>query len=209
VSNSRSSDVRYFTGLDLGQAQEFTALAVHECTRTWDSRDDEAVHSYAVRHLERFLLGTPYAAIAGRVAGLFDSSPLRDSTLALDATAVGKPVIDLFRADVRAHLVPVTVTGGHQALRDGKGGWLVPKKELVSALQILLQDRRLQVAPTLPEADTLARELSTFQIKVSLAADDALLDWRQRPHDDLVLAVAVAAWLGERQYKRPWRAEWF
>ena len=60
----------------------------------------------------------------------------------------------------------------------------------------------------LPEADTLARELSTFQIKVSLTADEALLDWRQRPHDGLVLAVAVAAWLGERQYKGPWKTEW-
>jgi hypothetical protein len=43
---------------------------------------------------------------------------------------------------------------------------------------------------------------------VSLAAEEALLDWRQRPHDDLVLAAAVAAWLGERQYERPWKAEW-
>jgi hypothetical protein len=196
-------------GLDLGQAQEFTALAVLECPRTADPRsDEEAVHSYAVRHLERFPLGTPYTAIAGRVEGLFAGSPLRQSTLAVDATAVGKPVIDLFRSDVRAHLVPVTITGGHQALRDGNGGWLVPKKELVSALQVLLQARWLQVATSLPEADTLVQELSTFQIKVSVSADEALLDWRQRPHDDLMLSVTGAAWIGERQYKGTWRLEW-
>jgi hypothetical protein len=41
----RATHVRYFTGLDLGQAQEFIALAVLECTRTWETRD-EAVHSY-------------------------------------------------------------------------------------------------------------------------------------------------------------------
>jgi hypothetical protein len=61
---------------------------------------------------------------------------------------VGKKLINLFRADIRAHMLPIVVTRGHQALRDGTGDRMVPKKELVSALQILLQARRLQVAST-------------------------------------------------------------
>jgi hypothetical protein len=98
-------------------------------------------------------------------------------------------VADLFRAEVRSHLVPVAVTGGHQALRDDTGGQLVPKEELVSALKVLLQARRLQVATPLPEADVLAQELSAIQIEVSLTSDEPVSGWRLPPHDDLVLVV--------------------
>jgi hypothetical protein len=93
---------------------------------------------------------------------------------------------------------PVTVTAGHQAACDGLGGYLLPKKELVSVLQILLMARRLKVPSFLPEASTLVRELSTFRARIPPAADDTLPDWREGPHDDLVLAVAVAAWTAER-----------
>src|SRR5262245_15267860 len=55
--------VLYFSGLDLGLAAEFTALAVLERTRVPDPTDPErTVGHYAVRHLQRFPLGTSYTA---------------------------------------------------------------------------------------------------------------------------------------------------
>jgi hypothetical protein len=107
-------------------------------------------------------------------------------------------VVDMLRrAKVRACLRPVTVSAGHKATYD-EGRWLVPKVELVSTLQVLLQSRRLKVAPALREAQTLAQELTTFQLKLVLAGNDVSLAWREGPHDDLVLAAGVAAWLGVR-----------
>jgi hypothetical protein len=44
---------------------------------------------------------------------------------------------------------------------------------------------------------TLADELQHFRLKTLPTTEDAL-EWRERPHDDLVFAVAVAAWQGER-----------
>jgi hypothetical protein len=41
----------------------------------------------------------------------------------------------------------------------------------------------------------LAEELTKFS--VDKVADDVTLDWRQRPHDDLVLATAIACWTHE------------
>jgi hypothetical protein len=64
-------------------------------------------------------------------------------------------------------------------------------------LQVLLQSRRLQVAPTLPAAQTLVQELTTFQVKITPTANEAFGAWREGAHDDLVLAVAIAAWDGE------------
>ena len=205
---SATAVCRYFVGLDVGQGQECTALAVLACTQ--DPKADEhapTVRRYAVRHLERFAPGAAYTDVATRLAGLFAEPPLAGQTLVVDQTAVGRPVLDLLRLSrVGAKVTAVTVTAGHQACSDERGGWLVPKKELVSTLQVLLQARRLQVAPSLPEAETLVLELLNFRLKPlpAHAASDPLAAWRDGAHDDLVLAVAIATWKSERR-----REFWF
>ena len=56
--------IKYFTGLDLGQAAELTALAVVEKSTGPDPDDpSRKAKSYAVRHLERFVPGTSFPAI--------------------------------------------------------------------------------------------------------------------------------------------------
>jgi hypothetical protein len=123
---------------------------------------------------------------------------LPDSVVMVDQTGVGKPVLDLVRkARVGACLRPVLITAGHKASLEG-GAWLIPKIELVGTLQVLLQARRLKVSPELPQAQALVEELRDFQVKVAAAGQEDMLSWRERPHDDLVLAVAIAAWQGER-----------
>jgi hypothetical protein len=64
---------------------------------------------------------------------------------------------------------------------------------------VLLQKRRLQVAHALPAAAVLVNELENFRTTVSLAKNDSFESWREGPHDDLVFAVALAAWLGEQR----------
>jgi hypothetical protein len=66
----------------------------------------------------------------------------------------------------------------------------------VSVLQVLLQSRRLRIASALPEAKVLQQEMETIKAKLTLPSPDAT-DWREREHDDLVLAVAIAAWAAE------------
>src|SRR5262245_23451477 len=53
--------MKAFVGLDLGQAQDFTALAVMTRPRlTGNERRDARTPPYDVPHLHRFPLGTPY-----------------------------------------------------------------------------------------------------------------------------------------------------
>jgi hypothetical protein len=96
-----------------------------------------------------------------------------------------------------ASLNPVLITVGHEVTIGDDGAWHVPKKELVSTLQVLLQSRRLLIAGRLPDAETLQRELLAFRVKITVARNETFESWRERDHDDLVLAVAMAAWLGE------------
>jgi hypothetical protein len=76
----------------------------------------------------------------------------------------------------------------------GDGRWHVAKKQLVSILQVLLGTRRLHVAADQPDARQLVRELETFQVKLTQAGNETFESWRERDHDDLVLATALGCW---------------
>jgi hypothetical protein len=86
-----------------------------------------------------------------------------------------------------------TITAGHKV-----GDRTVPKKDLVGAVQAALGTRRLKIAPDLPLADTLRKELEAFRVKVSPDRNETFESWRERDHDDLVLGLALAVWMGER-----------
>jgi hypothetical protein len=201
--------VTYFVGLDPGQAQDYSALTVVErserlgpvCFGRPLPADPEVmprVGHYAVRHLKRWYLGTSYPQIVNEVAALLARPPLVGSQLAVDATGVGRAVVDLFRqARLPASLVSINITGGHQATWKA-GGWNVAKKHLAGVLQVLLQQGRLKV-PKLPERDALLMEIRAFRVKVSATTGNESFEaWRERDHDDLVLAVALPCWLAER-----------
>jgi hypothetical protein len=195
----------YVVGLDLGQASDPTALAVAEVTQGPDPlRKGAPASHYAFRHLERYELGTPYvdqpgrASVAASVQALLSRPPLPGCQLAVDQTGVGRAVVDVFRAlGLPCTLWAVTVTSGAQAGQEGLD-LRVPKKELVGVMVRLLQTGRLTVAAGLPLAATLAREMSGFRVKITAAANETFGEWRTGQHDDLVFAVALACWLGEK-----------
>lgn len=149
----------------------------------------------SLRHLERFELGTRYPAIIDRVRGLLSSGALTSKRVALlvDKTGVGASVVDSL---VHAGLSPIAVTihGGSAVSRD-EHGYRVPKRDMVSAVQVLLQNGRLRIAEGLPLAETLRSELLSFRLKIDpKTAHDSYEHWREADHDDLVLAAAMACW---------------
>jgi hypothetical protein len=68
-----------------------------------------------LRHLERYELGTPYPEVIQRVIRLVTRPPIRHhlerTRLIVDATGVGRPVVDSFRAQ-GVHPVSVLIHGG-------------------------------------------------------------------------------------------------
>jgi hypothetical protein len=117
---------------------------------------------------------------------------------------VGRAVCDLFRSTrPRAHIVPVTITAGLDTKLAPGGGWRVPKVQLVPVLKALMQTGRLLIA-NVPERKLLTKEVQAFKAKISATGHEQFeaADWRGRPHDDLVLAVALACWFGEKAQRK-------
>lgn len=220
----------YILAVDLGQTQDYTALCVLERSsvdtgktektyvptgKVWQGRtlirgraNDWETHPvtenhYAASYLERLSIGTPYPAQVARVKELHDRLKADTGTaplLVVDQTGVGRPVVDMLRA---AELSPiaVTITGGDAVTQDGKD-YRVPKRDLVSVVQVLSQSHRLKIAKELKEAQTLTSELLAFKYSISLKGHDSYGNdvgpWRENPHDDLVLALALATWYVEK-----------
>jgi hypothetical protein len=184
--------IAYFSGLDLGQTSDFSALAVVErTTQPHATKARQTVQHFAVRHLHRWPLGTSYPQVVADVKTLFASPQLKETVLAIDRTGVGRAVVDQFvSAGISASLQPLTITGGEKSSAGS-----VAKKDLVSAVQVPLQDRRLKIAEGLPLASVLAEELAAFRVKITVAGNEQFAAWRERDHDDLVLAVALALWV--------------
>lgn len=194
---------RFTLGLDLGQAQDFSALVIVEHDVAEDVQPEGQITQYDVPHIQRWPLGTPYPKIVADVATMMQSPQLAECALVVDATGVGRPVVELF---VAANCNPkgVMITGGSHATQDPDTGyWHVPKKELVSTVQVALQSSTLHIARALPDAAVLTEELLSFQVKITTSANEQYGEWRQGKHDDLVLALALALWYAPR-YIAPW-----
>ena len=194
----------FFVGLDLGQKQDYTAIAVVERTVVMTGEIDGATYEriqethFGLRYLERVKLGTSYPAIVERVREVVQARDLSGKcTLVVDATGVGGPVMDLLQAArLECWIIPVVITGGERATQSG-GTWRVPKRDLVMGLQVMFEERELEIAESLPDAATLVTELMSMRVKISPAGHDtygAASGAREGPHDDLVLAAALAAW---------------
>lgn len=195
----------YFLGLDLGQSKDYTALIVAERVGPEDAP------CYDVGHIERVPLNTYYPAIVEHVGDVLLALRARPAAnqsepprcwLACDYTGVGRPVMDMIRAaELDAEVVGITIHGG-DAVTEESGEARVPKRDLAGVVQVLLQAGRLRIAQVLPLTATLTQELVGFRAKISLSGHDSYgagEDWRSAPHDDLVLALALACWLGERE----------
>ena len=185
----------YILGLDLGQAKDPSALAVLEQSRL----APETPANYACRDLRRWPLGTPYPQIVAEVTKLVKAPPLQGCELVIDGTGCGRAVVDLFRLSaLDAAVRPVLITAGHAVSTDEHGYIHVAKVQLVSVMQVLFGTRRWKIAKSLPLTPTLEKELSTFTAKITTAGNETFAgDWREGEHDDLVLAAAIAAWVGE------------
>ena len=164
--------VWWFIGADLGQSQDPTALAVLERAEL-KGEFDPAVFAWRkevalrLRYLERVALETPYPEIVERVRRLTRAPELAGRChVAVDATGVGRPVVDMLRnAELGATMLPAIITGG-AAESLNKGYYSVPKRDLITGLQVLLQRGGLRIAAGLKHGPDLVTELTGMRVRV-------------------------------------------
>ncbi len=193
----------FVIGLDLGQKQDYTAVAVVERVEQCSDHEDRPLLN--LRHLERYALGTPYGEQMDRVAQLVKTLQRRinlvrppQPELIVDATGVGVGVVEMLKERGLKYRA-VSITGG-TAESHSKGAYHVPKRNLVSRAVAPFEGRRLKIARGMRLVPELVKELENFKVKVNVrTAHDSYEAWRETDHDDLVLALALACWWAEKR----------
>jgi hypothetical protein len=187
----------FYIGVDLGQKQDYTAVAIVQ-------REDELAANLAgaynlragtpsrllVRRVERIPLGTPYPRVVELIRETVWSRAMAGQCrLVVDSTGVGTPVVEMLRgAGMGCEITAVTITGGE---KESGGGMNVgvPKRDLIAGLHLSLEKGELRIARKMKEAGTLVREL------VAMKTNGA----EGEEHDDLVIALALACWKARRR----------
>ena len=105
-------------GVDLGQRKDHSAVAALEVRDVvYDERDAISMdfareRQYRLRGIERVRLDTPYPDVVRHLRDIVKLPALQEqSTLVMDATGVGAPVVDLMKAErPGCRNVPVMIT---------------------------------------------------------------------------------------------------
>lgn len=189
----------FYIGVDLGQRQDNTAIAVVERPEEDSRRVYNALAPLPsrlwVRKVERVALGTPYPLVVGRIREIVRGLAARCAVV-VDGTGVGGPVVDMLRAaELGCELTAVTITGGE---RETGTGWRVgvPKTDLIASVQLALEKGELRIARRMDGVGSLVRELIDTRVTGH--------------HDDLVIALALACWKARRAWSfyGPGRSPW-
>lgn len=187
---------KFFIGVDIGQRQDHSAIGVLErrierCYgQDWIrvSRVEDSVNvRYWLRHVERIPLGTPYEKVIRRVSHVADECAATSSCdVIADATGVGAAVVERLSIVAR-NVFPVVITSGNLSHKEGNL-WMVPRKDLVGALSVMLERKFLKIALDLPLKAEFEREL--LELRNGGGGSG---------RDDMAMAVALACW------KAKWR----
>lgn len=182
-------------GIDLGKLADSSAIAILERITVRDGFDRYTVREtfrtrHVLRYLERIRLGTAYPKVIDRIRELAaDAARAGRLTLAIDATGLGEPVFDALRSTgIPGELVAVTLTGGDESHHTGFR-WHVPRKALLVGLQGQVCRRELEIASDLPLAADFIAEMASMGRNLHAPAG---------AHDDLVMAVSLAAWAARK-----------
>ncbi len=109
--------------------------------------------------------------------------------IALDAAGPGALGTELIRKQkLEIGLYPIIITGGEESHDLKSGATSVPRKEILHNLRVLVEIGALGFAHNLRHRDRLIRECAG--VKASGTSAD---------HDDLVIALGLAAWRAKRQ----------
>lgn len=162
-------------------------------------------------YLERVPLQTPYPVMVRGVRERLERLGER-CVLVIDATGVGRGVVDLFREGWTEYdsltmerrtlpgkptIVALTLTNAEHIRAERWDEQYVPRRDVIMAFMLCLQQQRFQGAASLPELQTLIQEAKAFEWKKSKNGDEYGA-WSTGKHDDLLFATAIAVWYGDK-----------
>jgi hypothetical protein len=208
--NTRSKG--FVVSVDFGLMRDHTAIVIGEETDEFnlvadgfsDPRRENLLTYVDIGMIRRLPLQTSYPDVTRIVGNIIKELPGRPRrpVLLCDATGVGRgPISFMAKAGLRP--IALTYTSGMSVTEVSSTEWHVPKKDIVTATMVALQDCRLRIAPDLEHAALLREELMNFKLKIRDSGHEAFEAGRESIHDDICFATFQICWWIERSKPKP------
>lgn len=196
----------YIIGVDLAKRYDRTAITVLERTplpnppAIEDGAPDEDPLLLRCVYCHQPPQRTAYQKIAEFCAQLIEHPKLKGRVnLVLDMTGVGDGVKELFDqlAALDGLVWTIVITPGQRVNKRPDMAYTVPKKDLVDAVLIALQRKRLFANPNDPwDMEVLRKQMFAFKRKIDPRTMQVSLESiDESVHDDACLSLCLAVWL--------------
>jgi hypothetical protein len=208
----------YVLSIDLAKRRDFFGIMVLkdfprvEAGNSLLDGSSRVIHVYEIKAIEKYQ-NVDYTDMVDRIETIMNHRELRNNAdLLVDGTGVGEPVLEMIRRR-GLYPIPFLFHGGdnckweYQTMGEifkGPPGQLagarvlkeirVPKKDLVSAGSILLQQDRVRLAPG-RWGEEFRKQLLKFRGKVNENSKRTAYEAdREADHDDLIVCYLMGAW---------------
>ena len=185
----------YVCGLDLGQRQDFSALAICEI------RENKHFEKFFyVRGLKRFPLHQTYTKLAERVAKVDAQlkGEFTNVTWAADLGGPGPGVLEILerKSAYKMDLYKVLLTGGTASTWDGHE-IRVSKSNLISTLIAAFDADHIFISSKSRELENIKTELQNFEVHLSANEGRETYGGNvSAGHFDLLISLALAVYIG-------------
>ena len=161
--------------------------------------------TYLVKQAQHWEADTPYTLMAQQAGKILRVPPLHTAAFVVD-DGLGADITKLFRAEKgTCSWFPVLVTSAQAEVEHNVQTGLrkVPAWQVASAVLSVMQGRRISFE-NFGWQVSLREGLRQFGKEAGVMDTIRAVIFRARPQGTLVLAVALALWLGENSFYRFW-----
>lgn len=211
--------------IDIAKKSDYTGIQIYKKIPTiikgsqlLDQKDMQ-VSSFGIIYMDMFQ-GLKYEDICDRILKIATLDQFLGRTdIILDGTGVGEAVVDGLR-ERKLKPYPIVFTNGNKVnevydknslvFGSGKGGFgsmnvlkqlNVPKKDMVDAAVLLLQQNRVKMGKFLKFKEEFLKQLSGFKGKINDKNNKRFEAETENLHDDLVSCFLMFAWW--QHYQEP------
>lgn len=205
--------MNYIYSLDIGSATDFavgTLIMNHQRWqdgeayrgRTERDRNRNVVRENHVIYIWRPALRTLYSEIVKKTKWVLEQPRLTQNCyLVIDQGQAGEAVRQMM-VDKGMAPIGITSTAGQKVNRGHTPGITVPKRDLVNALKIELEQDRLKIANGIDHKDQLIKELQSFKGGMTKKGHDTYEAMTENIHDDMVMSLAQGIWYARDVWPR-------
>ena len=191
----------YIASMDIAKRHDESVLAIFR--KRHIKFEDGRASSILSLHELHIHEGLDYVSLASRVRERLEGVDYSNNIdLIIDGDGVGEAVYDIMRQNEGLSPFKINATGGgaYHPIIEQTGdfkwiaGYTVPKKDLIDAQKVIMQQRRFHIPQEIPFQDRIEQQFKHYAATVTKAGNIIYGNDNESQFDDIVYAFSMASW---------------